>query len=34
MSVRRDEVGETFGRLEPQTLIAATRSLAIFLGVA
>ena len=33
MSVRRDRVGEVFGRLEAKALVAVSRSLAVFLGV-
>jgi len=34
MSVRRDKVGPVFGHMEEETLIATTRSLAVFLGFA
>lgn len=34
MSVRRDRVGPPIGRLDDTTLVAVTRSLAIFLGLA
>lgn len=34
MSVRRDRVGPAFGRLDDATMLAVTRSLAVFLGVA
>lgn len=32
MSVRRDRIGEPFGRLDDGTMIAVTRSIALFLG--
>ncbi|WP_027687585.1 type II toxin-antitoxin system PemK/MazF family toxin [Rhizobium leguminosarum] len=34
MSVKRDRIGPTIGRLEDDTLLAVTRSLAVFLGIA
>ena len=34
MSVRRDRLGPVFGRLETENMIAVTRSLAVFLGIA
>ena len=34
MSVRRDKVDATIGRLEPEAMVTVTRSLAVFLGVA
>lgn len=34
MSVRRDRIGEPFGRLDDGTMIAVTRSIALFLGFA
>lgn len=34
VSARRDRVGPTIGRLEDATLLAVTRSLAVFLGIA
>ena len=34
MSVRRDRVGPPIGRLDDATLLAVTRSLAVFLGIA
>jgi mRNA interferase MazF len=34
MSVRRDRLGEPFGRLDDETLLAVGRSLALFLGFA
>ncbi|HIJ61553.1 MAG TPA: type II toxin-antitoxin system PemK/MazF family toxin [Rhodospirillaceae bacterium] len=32
MTVKRDKVGEPFGRLEDAVMVAVTRSLALFLG--
>ena len=32
MTVRRDKVGEPFGTLDDTTMVAVTRSLALFLG--
>jgi mRNA interferase MazF len=32
MTVRRDKLGEPFGRLDDGTMVAVTRSLALFLG--
>jgi mRNA interferase MazF len=32
MTVRRDKVGEPFGRLDDGIMVAVTRSLALFLG--
>jgi mRNA interferase MazF len=34
MSVRRDRVGARIGRLEDEAMLAVTRSLAMFLGIA
>jgi mRNA interferase MazF len=34
MTVRRDKLGEPFGRLADDTMLAVTRSLALFLGFA
>jgi mRNA interferase MazF len=34
MSVKRRELGPSFGRLDHETMLAITRSLAVFLGVA
>lgn len=34
MTVRRDKIGETFGRLSEDDMLAVTRSLAVFLGLA
>ncbi|HVW91007.1 MAG TPA: type II toxin-antitoxin system PemK/MazF family toxin [Devosia sp.] len=34
MTVRRDRLGEVFGRLEDDMLLSITRSLAVFLGLA
>jgi mRNA interferase MazF len=34
MSVKRDRVGPPVGRLDDATLLAVTRSLAVFLGIA
>ena len=34
MSVRREKVGPPIGRLDDATLLAVTRSLALFLGLA
>ncbi len=34
MSVKRDKIGATIGRLDDETLLAVTRSLAMFLGLA
>ncbi|QEL23056.1 type II toxin-antitoxin system PemK/MazF family toxin [Bosea sp. F3-2] len=33
MTVRRDRIGQVFGRLDPETMIAVNRSLALFLGL-
>ena len=33
MTVRRDRIGPVFGRLDPETMIAVNRSLALFLGL-
>jgi mRNA interferase MazF len=33
MTVTRDKVGETIGRIEPETLVEVDRSLALFLGI-
>ncbi|WP_420962700.1 type II toxin-antitoxin system PemK/MazF family toxin [Brucella sp. IR073] len=34
MSARRDRLGSPFGRLDDETMLAVTRSLAVFLGIA
>lgn len=34
MSVKRERLGEPFGRLEDDTMVAVNRSLALFLGFA
>lgn len=34
MSVKRDKLGEPFGRLEDEVMLAVNRSLALFLGFA
>jgi mRNA interferase MazF len=34
MTVRRDKLGEPFGRLDDGTIVAVTRSLTLFLGFA
>ena len=34
MAVRRDKVGEPFGNIDDETMIAVNRSLALFLGFA
>jgi mRNA interferase MazF len=34
MSVRRDRVGPRFGRVDAETMLSVTRSLAVFLGIA
>ena len=34
MSVKRDRVGPTSGRLDDATMLSVTRSLAVFLGLA
>ena len=34
MTVRRERIGATIGRLEDETMLAVTRSLALFLGLA
>lgn len=34
MSVRRDRVGASIGRLDDAALLSVTRSLAFFLGIA
>jgi mRNA interferase MazF len=34
MSVKRDRLGQTFGRLDDETMLGVTRSLAVFLGIA
>jgi mRNA interferase MazF len=34
MTVRRDKLGPTFGRLDDETMLSVTRSLAVFLGLA
>lgn len=33
-TVRRDKLGPIFGRLDDETMLAVTRSLAVFLGLA
>ena len=34
MTVARDKVGATFGRIDDATMLTVTRSLAVFLGIA
>ncbi len=34
MAVKRDRVGQPFGRLDDETMLAVTRSLAVFFGLA
>jgi len=34
MSVKRDKLGPPFGRLDAETMLSVTRSLAVFLGIA
>lgn len=34
MSVKRERLRPSFGRLDDETMLAATRSLAVFLGIA
>lgn len=34
MSVKRDKLGSPFGRLDHETMLSVTRSLAVFFGVA
>ncbi|MGI0525305.1 type II toxin-antitoxin system PemK/MazF family toxin [Rhizobium giardinii] len=34
MTVKRDRLGEAFGRIDDETMIAVNRSLALFLGFA
>ncbi len=34
LAVKRDKVDHAFGRLEPDTLVAVERCLAVFLGIA
>lgn len=34
MSVKRDKLGAAFGRLDDETMLSVTRSLAVFLGLA
>jgi len=34
MSVKRDRLGPPFGRLDDETMLSVTRSLAVFLGIA
>lgn len=34
MSVRRDKLGASFGRLDDATMLSVTRSLAVYLGLA
>ncbi len=34
LTVKRDKVGPAFGSLEPDTLVAVERCLAVFLGIA
>ena len=34
MTVRRDKVGPTFGRIDVDSLVEVERSLAVFLGIA
>jgi len=33
MSVKRDKLGAPFGRLDDETMLSVTRSLAVFLGI-
>nr|CAD6601392.1 type II toxin-antitoxin system PemK/MazF family toxin [arsenite-oxidising bacterium NT-25]CAD6605899.1 type II toxin-antitoxin system PemK/MazF family toxin [Rhizobium sp. TCK] len=33
MSVKRDKLGPTFGRLEDESMLAVNRSLAVFLNI-
>ena len=33
MSVRRDRIGTTIGRLDAETMLSVTRGLAVFLGI-
>lgn len=33
MTVRRDRIGQVFGRLDPEMMIAVNRSLTLFLGL-
>jgi len=33
MSVKRDRLGSPFGRLDDETMLSVTRSLAVFLGI-
>lgn len=34
MSVKRDRLGSAFGRLDDETMLSVTRTLAVFLGIA
>lgn len=34
MPVKREQIGEAFGRLDDETLLSVTRSLAVFLAIA
>ncbi len=34
MTIRRDKIGEPFGRLDDETMVSINRSLALFLGFA
>lgn len=34
VTVKRDKVGQTFGRIDAETLVAVERCLAVFLGIA
>ena len=34
MSVKRDKIGPSFGRLDEEIMLSVTRSLAVFLGIA
>jgi mRNA interferase MazF len=34
MTVKRDKVGQVFGRIDVDTLVEVERSLAVFLGIA
>lgn len=34
MSIKRDRLGQSFGRLDDATMLSASRSLAVFLGIA
>ena len=34
MTVRREKIGESFGHIDDETMLAVTRSLAVFMGFA